>query len=121
MASGLSFPVRASKSGGAAVDEESRQLQKILELAFSPGEDDNPFQALGISESVLFQVNDPSARGVLRSQVRKILSKFSDRVALDQSRQISIQQNEEGKLVLAFRYVNLETNQVTDFQTTLGG
>lgn len=120
MSSGLSFPVRASKSGGAAIDDDSRQLQKILELAFSPGEDDNPFQALGISESIVFQVNDPSARGILRSQARKILAKFSDRVAIDPSRPVSIQQNEEGKLVLSFRYINLETNEATDFLTTLG-
>lgn len=120
MAKGLSQPVVASKSGGLLIEEDPEHLNSLLKAELSPGEDDNPFQALGINEAIIFALNDPSAHGVARSAVKKIIAKYADRVALDPSTPIEIRPNQEGESNLFFRYIDLQTNKINDFNEALG-
>lgn len=119
MATGLRVPFGVSIDGRVALESGSRELINVLKLALSSGEDDNPFQNLGINEEMIFDINDPSSRGLLRSYVRRILSKFSDRISLDTSQPIDLTQNEDNILSVSFRFVNLETSEVTDFNTII--
>ena len=119
MAEGFSVPVRVNQGGGVKTEVGTDQLDKIIRLAFSAGDDDNPFQDLGISESIIFQVNDPSTHGVLRSRVRAILQKFADRIQLEPSKGIQIRENAAGEVNLSFDYIDLETNELRDLTLTL--
>lgn len=120
MAKGMSIPVGVDQSGGAKLEDDPQHLNTILNFALQPGDDDNPFQSLGLDERIIFAVNDPAAQGLARNSVEKILRKFNDRLRLDQSQGISFKQNGEGELECSFRYVNLDTGKVTDFTGTIG-
>jgi len=91
-------------------------LDTILRLALSPGDDDNPFQNLGLDERIIFSINDPAARGIARASIQAILRKYSDRVELDPNSPLEFATTAEGRLEVSFRYVNLDTNTVNDFR-----
>jgi hypothetical protein len=116
MAIGLTSPVGVGKSGGAAVESGGDQLTKILRLALLPGEDDNPFQELGIPEKFVFAINDSGTAGLIRQTVRRILTKFADRVALRPGTTIQLSQTAEGELQIQFEYIDLETNEPRMFE-----
>lgn len=120
MGKGLSIPVGVNQGGGAQLEDDPQHLRTILRLALSPGEDDNPFQNLGLDERIIFSINDPETRGVARNIIQKILQKFNDRLALDPATPIEFSVIEEGRLDISFRYVNLDTNQPTDFNFEVG-
>lgn len=119
MAKGMAVPVGVDQSGGARLEDDPTHLETILRLALSPGEDDNPFQNLGLDERIIFSVNDPAARGVARASIQAILRKYNDRVEIDPNFPLSFSVTEEGRLDVSFKYVNLDTNEVNDFRAVL--
>jgi len=120
MGKGLSVPVRVNQGGGAKLEEDPFHLSTVLRLALSAGDDDNPFQNLGIDQSILFAINDSGAQATARNIIKKILNKFSDRLKLDESRPVQFSQPNEGELEVSFRYINLDNNESTDFSTLIG-
>lgn len=118
MATGLAIPVRPGSSGGAVTVTGSEQLRKVILLAVAAGDDENPFQELGNREDIIFQVNDPSIQGVIRQRIRRILSKFSDRAALDPSKGIDVYAL-EGEVYADFTVINLETDDPLNFNIQL--
>lgn len=121
MPKGLSIPVMPNVSGGANIEEEPQHTNTILKLALSVGGDDNAFQVLGLSEEIIFRINDPAVRGLARRSVENIIRKFNDRIVRDPSMPINFSINEEGQLNVEFRYVDLSTNRVNDFNEVIGG
>lgn len=115
MAVGLRVPVGVGRSGGAATEDAEEQLTKVLRQALLPGGDDNPFQEIGIPERFIFAINDSGTAGVIRQTVRKIITKFSDRMSLKPGTTIQLQQTAEGELQIQFEYIDLETNEPKDF------
>lgn len=120
MALGFGLPVGVSQSGGAKLEEDPQHLATILHLALQPGQDDNPFQELGLSEAIIFSINDSSAQALARNSIERILSKFADRLTLDRSVPITFGRTAEGQLEVSFRYIDLDTNKPEDFRTTIG-
>ncbi len=120
MGLGLAIPVGVNQGGGAQLEPDPQHLRTVLRLALSPGDDDNPFQNLGLDERIIFSINDPATRGVARNIIQKILQKFSDRLVLDPSSAVEFRQIKEGRLDISFRYVNLDTNEPTDFNFEVG-
>ena len=120
MAIGLKMPVGVTSAGGAALLDEPDELRKLVILAISEGEDDNPFQQLGIDMRIIFAQNDPSAVALARSSITAILNKFDERLALDSSVPIQFNIEENGELRVQFRYVNLDSNEPNDFNEVLG-
>jgi len=120
MAKGMKFPVGVDQSGGAALEDDPQHLDTILKLALQPGDDDNPFQSLGLDERIIFAVNDSNAQGLARNSVERILRKYTDRVRIDPTAPISFSRNAEGELECSFRYINLDTGRSQDFSTTIG-
>lgn len=116
----MRLPVGVDKSGGAALEDDPEHLNTILALALRPGDDDNPFQSLGLDAKIIMSVNDSAAQGLARNAIEKILRKFNDRLQLDPSGPITFNRTQEGELECSFRYVNLDTNKVTDFSGTIG-
>lgn len=118
---GLVVPVYVAKGGGAATVEGDDQLRKVIELALASGDDDNPFQELGMREDIVFAVDSEGNHGLARQRVRRILAKFSDRVALDPKSPIVVQsvKGQPGQVRCRFRIINLETDSPEDFDVRL--
>lgn len=120
MAKGMTVPVGVSQGGGAALEDDPQHLNTILNMALQPGDDDNPFQSLGLDERIIFAVNDSAAQGLARNSIEKILRKYNDRLQIDPTVPISFVKTAEGELECSFRYINLDTGKVTDFSGTIG-
>lgn len=120
MSKGMAIPVGVDKSGGARLEDDPQHLNTILNLALQPGDDDNPFQSIGLDERIIFAVNDPAAQGLARNSIERILRKYTDRLQLDQSQPITFTKTDQGTLQCSFRYINLDTGKATDFTGTIG-
>lgn len=114
MAKGLRVPVGVDKSGGAALEDDPIHLATILQQALQVGEDDNPFQNLGLNGNIIFSVNDASAQALAKNSVERILRKYSDRVKIDPSNPIRFSRK-EGELICEFGYINLDTGEPDTF------
>lgn len=120
MAKGLTMPVGVDKSGGADLGQDNSHFDTILRLALSPGDDDNPFQNLGLDQRIIFALNDPAAQGLARQSIETIFRKYSSRAKLDTRNPITFSKNEEGVLEVKFGYVDLDTNEVKEFTSEIG-
>lgn len=115
MSIGIDYPVKVNVSGGVKKIKESRQLLKLLILALSEGDDENPFQNLGIRSIVIFKINDAATLSEAKLEVEKILSKFKDRISIDKRNPIEFFKRNETEIGLKFGYVDLETNKKEEF------
>lgn len=117
MPTGLKIPVGVNKGGGAAVEKnEARQTLKLLELAFLPNDDKNPFQDVGLEEDLIFAVKNPSIRTRAQQKIEAVLAKFSDRVALRPGTSIEFDTSKEGEVEISFEYIDLLTNTRQEFR-----
>jgi len=128
MATGLKVPLVASKSGGAAIQDEETQLDKLVVLSLLEGGDDNPFQDIGLSPTVLYRDNSDSAKADMRTEIEQKLKSFRGRLQLtDEGIVIEEKQNPEAmneySSFVRFDYVNLDVNDAREFASafsTLG-
>jgi len=119
MPTGLKVQVRTNTLGRAAVEkDESANTLKNLILAFSEGGDKNPFQDLGLDLRLIFSLKNPEFRGRANIAVRKIINKYSDLVALDESIPIEFDDSVEGEVNMSFRYIDLLTGKRSEFVQT---
>lgn len=120
MAKGLKIPVGVDQRGRAAVEtDESQNTKKILTLAFSEGDDDNAFQSLGLTSTLVFGVKGAAFRGRAIRVVTTILAKFTEIVELDDSEPITFQEDIEGEVEMSFFYIDLLTNRKEEFTKRL--
>lgn len=119
MPTGLSVPINVNKGGGAKVQSEDTQIDKLVVLALQEGEDDNPFQDLGISQTILYRVNDDGAKFDAKTEIERVLKSFNGRIQIVDGIKISESetdpQTEEGELHVNFEYINLDTNEANEF------
>lgn len=121
MSTGLKVPVTVDGTGGAAIETDKvKQKQKLLFLAFSENNDQNPFQSLGVSPEFVFAIKNSQLRAKANLMVRRIMSKFVGLMELSPSDIIDYDDTVEGEVTLSFKYVDLETNTVEEFKTTFG-
>lgn len=120
MPKGLQVPLGVSKSGGAKIEDEARQLDKLVVLALLEGEDDNPFQNLGLSPSILYRDNSDASKFDAQTEITQKLETFKDRLKLTSEGVIieevlSPEDDNEYTTAVAFEYVNLDTDEVRSF------
>lgn len=116
MATGLKVPVGVNKKGRAAVEtDESSNTQKILQLAFSEGGDNNPFQALGIDSRLVFGIKSPAFRGKVVQAILRIASKFTELIRIDENT-IEFIEDIEAEFEVSFKYIDLLTNSEEEFR-----
>lgn len=117
MATGLTYPVGVSSSGGFAMSSGSEHDNDIIAAALASDENDNSFQQnLGVGDQAIFEINDELSRASILSRLRAVFARFETlkRYKLQEN---SIQWlDQEGEQILVCKYVNLETDQVQDFQ-----
>lgn len=118
MSQGLAFPVRVNAGGGAELVSGSKQKKKLLSLAFSEGNDNNPFQDLGFSAGIIFQMQGSGLEGDMRRRVNDILKTFDDTIKLSPEDNIDFIRNVEGELEMVIRWIDTETQKIEEFRKT---
>lgn len=118
MATGLSIPVRTNIAGGSQKVTSSEQTKKMLFLALSEGDDNNPFQDIGLRPSVIYQQPGPIANAEIRLEVERILKKFENKIVVSPTKPITVKQD-GNVLLVEFDYIDLEINQVQEFNKAL--
>ncbi len=117
MPTGLKIPVRVNKSGGAAIESnEVEQTKKLLFQALLQGDDNNPFQDLGLKGDIVFSVLNPAFRGKALRSIENILAKFSERIALAPDQPIKFEETGDGEIEVSFEYLDLLTNKPEEFR-----
>ena len=121
MPTGLRIPVGVDGKGRASVEtDQSKNTLKNLKLAFSEGDDDNPFQDLGLKGAIIFSINNPAFRAKALRAIQQILDKYSELVELDESKPITFRQDEENEVIMEFTYIDLLTRETKPFSKKLG-
>lgn len=119
MAKGLAIPVRPGKDGGALISKGEDQEAKILTLALAVGDDENPFQELGISENILFANPDSSAKAFIRRAIEQVINKYASRFKISNRAPIVINQSASGDTSVGFTYKLVGTGADQEFNGKL--
>ena len=118
MPTGLKIPVGVSQSGGAAIEKnESKQLNKILILAFSEDDDENSFQDVGLFGGLIFSIPNAALRGRAERLLNNKLANFADRVLLEPGQPIRFEDLGDGDFEMSFDYIDLLTDKPETFST----
>lgn len=120
MAKGLAVPVRPGKNGGAQIVSGSEQGRKILTLAIAPGDDQNPFQSLGIDERIVFQNPDSSVVALIRNSIGRIVGKYPDKYKLTSAGvQIAVDAGGDTNVKFSYKEVDSGDEAVKTVETSL--
>jgi hypothetical protein len=92
--------------------------QKIISLALSSDENENPFQqSIGLGDFMVFGPNDPGARGPILRRLTEVFRRFEAqrryRLVEESIRWGGDSATQE--MSLGFRFLNLESDQESDF------
>ena len=117
MATGLTIPVSVSPSGGFAVSSGSTHDSDIIRSALGSDDNENSFQQeLGLGEKAIFDINDELSRASIVTRLRAIFARFETLKRYKLLENTIGWIDQEGEQILVFKYVNLETDQVQDYQ-----
>lgn len=123
---GLQVPFQAI-NGRLATSSGEDQLQKILALNLSDCSSANPFQDLGIDPSIVFRINDPDTRGLIRARIIQVFKRFETegRAKLSDGYPLFLMDSQTQTLMADVKYINLETATDVElrliFGSALGG
>jgi hypothetical protein len=114
MPTGLALPVQIGTYGRAKLVSGSELLRQLLLCSLRDCASENPFQDLGISQRLIFDINDAHAVGEVRTRIKQIFANFeAQRLAKlpggDNS--LIFTQSEEGSLDVEIKYLDLETDK----------
>ena len=112
---GMAVPVGVNKSGGAKLNPKTNHFNQTLALAFAEGGDKDPFQNLGISSDVIFQINDINAQAKIKRRIEQIANKFQGQISLDPEMPVVFKHNKEGELEMTVKYIDLATDEEEEF------
>lgn len=122
MSQGLDLPLGADQ-GRARLARGEDQLKKIITLALSDGDSENPFQDLGIGNGNVFDVNDQDLQARLRQRIVAVFRRFSTerRAALAPGSPTFRRGGADGEeLIASIKYVNMETTDSDELEIPLG-
>jgi len=120
MPRGLQVPLGVNKSGGAKIQDETTQLDKLVVLTLLEGGDDNPFQDLGLSPSILYRDNSDAAKFDAQTEIEQKLKSLESRMEITGDgvvieEVVDPENQNEYTSVVSFEFVNLDTNDVREF------
>lgn len=119
MPTGLAVPGRTNTSGGVLVSRTEEQDAAIIKLALGDDYSDNPFQQrIGLGVEHIFDINDVTIRPLILARIIPMFKRFEalKRFKLKQETLQWEDGEQEGELVLSFKYVNLEANEEREFR-----
>lgn len=108
---GLSLPVKPGPDGKAVmINDEDEQLAKIIAIGLSDCTSSNPFQDLGLPQSIIFDIGDDTTRGLVYDYLERFFTRLErqGRAKLTKLAPGSVSKT-EGETVLAVEYTNLKT------------
>ena len=111
---GVALPVRVGLRGRCVLQSGASQLDKLLTTAMRDCDSENPFQQLGIDQSVIFK--GLTARRIARARVAalQILQRdFAGRLYAKDEDIITIHNHETGDLTLDMTYTEVRTGRKT--------
>lgn len=120
MSTGLAIPVRVSSSGGFAKSSGEDHDKDIIWAALGSDENENAFQQdLGLGDAMIFEINDQEFRAKMSERLRVIFARF-ERLKRYRLLEETIDWTDvPGEQIVFFKYVNLESDKVQDFQKSL--
>src|SRR5438128_1128996 len=110
MSQGLETPVGAEQGRARLVQGED-QLKKVIALALSDGDSDNPFQDLGLGNGSIFDINDEDLQAKMRQRVARVFRRFhlERRASLAPGFPTFQPGGADGaELIMTIRYINME-------------
>lgn len=116
---GLRIPLGVTKQGRGAVVTGDVQDQKIIDTSLGSNDNQNAFQQdQGLGDDMIFDVNDAAVRGVIAIRLRDVFVDFEvqNRYRLLSDTIVWTKDSEKQELNLEFKYHNMETDDVRDFQ-----
>jgi hypothetical protein len=122
MPTGLALPVRANGSGGFLLASGNDQDSNVIKLALADTSNENAFQQnIGLGLSMIFDINDPGSRASVIARLRSVFKRFERLKRFKLLENTLDWSDREGETVLAFKYINLETDEVQNFQRNFLG
>ena len=121
---GLALPAGVDKEGRALVSEGSDQIEKLIKIGVSPGDNDNPFLGeVGIPEKIIFQRDLSVTRGFVERQVRLLFQGLQreSRAVLDKSSPFKWDKGEDGNPTLTVNYFDLEGQRPSQITLPMKG
>jgi len=124
MAIGLAIPVGVNAQGRAKTADRSDFIKQTVLTAIRDCQSRNPFQDLGIDETIIFDINDKITVARIKMRIVEIFSRFEAEALakLDHGaaeRPLHFEQTAEGELDVHIKYVDLETNRPKDIGLSL--
>ena len=118
---GLNVPVGTGVYGRTFLVSGSEQLRKLMSLAFRDCDSENPFQDLGLDQSIIFSINDPLTWNRAKIDLQLIARSFHTHMEFDEAAITLEADHEEGVLNGHFNYTERETGTLTGVDFALGG
>ena len=115
---GLSLPIKVSHAGGAQKTTGSAQTRKLLLIALSDCVSRNPFQDLGLNQSVVFNINDQLLWGIIEKDIKDVFASFNNRVKYLKT--IFTPDFQRGELKADITYEDLEEGIIESVETSFG-
>lgn len=120
MAKGLRIPIGVDSAGRTATVEGDEQASKIIMLALGDNDNENAFQQeMGLGQKVIFDPNDGGARAVVLQRLYALFTAFETDKLYSLDRSTIKWTRADGDLILEFKYINLESDQVVTFRRSL--
>lgn len=119
---GLDIPVGVNPSGGARLVDGDVNDNKIISMALGDDDNENAFQQnIGLGIDMIFAIEDPAVRAKIMGRLRAIFRSFEaqKRYRLMPATVKWSQDSETQDLILEFKYLNLESDEVNTFKRTL--
>lgn len=122
MPKGLKIPVGVNSAGGAATTEHDENDRKIIFIALADDSNEHAFQQnQGLGIDMIFDINDPISTVRIERRIKTIFERFEiqKRFSLLVDT-IEWKQNlNEGEMILSFRYLNIESDEIETYNQTL--
>lgn len=125
MAKGLAIPLKPNRRGGAKTLQGSPYLDQVVRSGLQPNTSRNPFQQgdgvdVGISELVVFRVNDNNAEAFFSNQVNKFFRRLREaelaQLLPGQEGLSFTRESDTGELTATIRYLDLEADRESEVE-----
>ena len=123
MTRGLALPLGVNVGGGARLVERDEQASKIITMALSDNDNRNAFQQdLGLGADMVFAIESPALRAQILRRLTNVFREFEQQELfklVTDTVEFSSGSVGSGDLNLTFKYINLESDEVSIFSKNL--
>lgn len=119
---GVDIPVGVNKRGSTRTVTSDDNDRKIISTALSDNANEHAYQQdPGLGASFIFDVNDEAVRGLIIQRLRDVFADFQRENRYRLIEESASWTQDGGVLILAFDYLNIESDEPKHFTGTLRG